>query len=53
VNLKRKVMQMHVEIEFMTRGKDVVAQAHRQALQEVWKALPQELFDLLIESMED
>lgn len=39
-------MQMHVEIEFMTRGKEVVAQALRQALQEAWKALPQELFDL-------
>lgn len=33
-------MQMHVEIEFMTRGKEVVAQALRQALQEAWKALP-------------
>jgi hypothetical protein len=46
-------MQMHVEIEFMTRGKEVVAQALRQALQEAWKALPQELFDSLIESIED
>jgi hypothetical protein len=46
-------MQMYPEIEFMTGGKETVAEALGKALQETWKALPQELFDFLIKSIED
>jgi len=53
VHLKRTVMQMHPEIEFMARGKELVAEVLGKALQEAWKALPQELFDSLIKSIED
>jgi transposase len=53
VHLKRMVMKMHPEIEFMTGGKEVVAEALGKALQEAWRALPKELFDSLIESMEE
>jgi hypothetical protein len=47
------VMKMHPEIEFMTGGKEVVAEALGKALQEAWRALPKELFDSLIKSMEE
>jgi len=33
-------MQMHPEIEFMARGKELVAEVLGKALQEAWKALP-------------
>ena len=53
VHLKRTVMKMHPKIEFIRGGKEVVARALGKALQEAWRALPQELFDSLIRSMED
>jgi hypothetical protein len=53
VHLKRQVMKMHPEIEFMTRGKEVIAEALGRALQEAWAAIDQKLFDSMIESMQD
>ena len=50
IHLKKMVLEMHPELEGMGAGKDAIA-ALESALKEAWNALPDSLFESLIESM--
>lgn len=49
-HLKKKVLDMHPELQFMGAGEEAMA-ALESALREAWTALPDSLFESLIQSM--
>ena len=51
VHLKKKVLEMHPELEEMGTGENAI-EALETALIEAWDALPDSLFESLLESME-
>jgi transposase len=51
-HLKKKVLQMHPELEFATRESEQDVINLENALIEAWDALPNSLFDSLVKSME-
>jgi transposase len=51
-HLKRKVLEMHPELETIT-GEDNIREAIGTALQEAWSLIGKDLMDSLIESMPD
>jgi transposase len=46
VHLKRKVVELHLELEFVTRKSEVDLEALEKALIEAWNALLTSLFEL-------
>jgi transposase len=51
VHLKRKVVELHPELEFATGKSEVDLEALEKALIEAWNALPTSLFESLVCSM--
>jgi len=51
VHLKRKVLELHPELEFCTGKSEEDIRALENALIKAWEALPDSLFELLVKSV--